>query len=182
MNTLFLSLASLGFLAAIIIYQGQVKPEELGLFINYEASVVVIASWLFSLAQYSFGDIIKAHYTAIKKVTISPNQSKHYSGILNRLREFYTATGLLCVLYGSATALMHLDKPKHIGAAIALCLLGIFYAFIFAELLTRPLAHIHRKNLLTKDHDEDSDRSDLDKPAETYQAPEEVEGFSVANG
>lgn len=117
-------------------------PPEL--FVNVP-SLLVTAGVAIGMQLVSFGSGALGDFGRLVRVlstnTRTDSLRMEHSGQLHVLARHLYAASLIGGLLGLIQVLFNLDDINQLGPAIAICLLTVFYAALFAECLVRPAAH-----------------------------------------
>ncbi len=111
--------------------------------------LMIVAGWLFTLVNYPLSEISQAFLQSlgIAEETQAPSLSVL---IIKSIGQNGLLAGGVCSLVGVIQALGNLDDMGALGAAMALSLLGLFYALCFNFGVSLPLQNALQRKIETE--------------------------------
>ena len=111
------------------------------IFLDFYSALFVLGMCLggigISHSPAHVGDALKTSFT---QGSLQADQAHQAAAVFERLSSLATGTGMLGPLLGLVMMLQNLDDPSHIGPAMAVALLTLFYSLILSELVFRSAA------------------------------------------
>jgi flagellar motor component MotA len=138
------------------------------LFINIPSALICVGMpAALGIMSYGMPDFMRGIWAIRALIFKTPpgEVSARETSVLRGLIAPVYASGLIGTVIGVMLGLAHLDDPSHIGPALALSLLCMFYSVLIAEGIIRPAARLI-------DHNQPDDHS---RPAELTEPEAETE-------
>ena len=140
-RSLFKVLSGFLFLMTLM-YTTQSAPyfrlELLGVFIHLPALIGVFGgSFFISLSLFGFSRFWKSFNEAAYD-QLSAQDTQRTLHLLKTLHSLLLSSGLCGALAGLSICIFHMNSPKFVGPAMALCYLSLLYGIIGAEWMIRP--------------------------------------------
>lgn len=132
----------LGFAVAAVFVAGAILLGGAGLSIFFDLPSLMHTLGIalcVTLGMHGPGSL-RAALVAGLRGTAEPDLLATHAAVLGTLRHTLLASGAVGTLIGLVLMLSAMDEPTHLGPAMGVALLSLFYTVLLAELLLAPMA------------------------------------------